>query len=422
GALEGYLDKMISVSEWARECDVPFGANIIVGHPGETEQSLRTSAAYMRRVFTEPAAGTHGFLSVDPFRLYPGSPIDRERERWESETGMVVHRYPWWHDGDQAFLSEWVDPSAELDYRRTRSLQDQLFTPILSEIRARFGYSGPARDYFLRAIDQQIADAQPRARLGTLGLHRLWQALTSDSSAKNARALLAEDSELRSVARAARSELARGLTSRDDLRRALEVVPRERFVPLDRVGESADDVALPLTEDGRSSISALHAYVNAIEWLSIQAGQRVVEFGAGAGYGAALIAEIVGPTGCVLAIESQAELLPLLTENLAAYPRVFVEHGFGRAELVPGAQRVLVSFALSSVPIEWLRALDEGAMLLAPVGAGTQRMLRYTKTAGKIECAFMGEVVYVENRDVSPLASVATARGEERVDGRSIEV
>ena len=54
GKLDGYLDKMMTISEWCRELDVPFGANIIVGHPGETEQSLRTSAAYMRRLFLDP--------------------------------------------------------------------------------------------------------------------------------------------------------------------------------------------------------------------------------------------------------------------------------------------------------------------------------------------------------------------------------
>ena len=63
---------------WARELDVPFGANIIVGHPGETEASLRRTADYLRKLFIDDPRGTTGFLSVDPFRLYPGSPIDEE--------------------------------------------------------------------------------------------------------------------------------------------------------------------------------------------------------------------------------------------------------------------------------------------------------------------------------------------------------
>ena len=79
--------------------------------------------ARLAKLFVDHPRGTHGFLSVDPFRLYPGSPIDEERPRWESETGMKVHRYPWWNDGDQDFLAEWIDPSAELDFRTTERLR-----------------------------------------------------------------------------------------------------------------------------------------------------------------------------------------------------------------------------------------------------------------------------------------------------------
>ncbi|HKP64533.1 MAG TPA: radical SAM protein [Polyangiales bacterium] len=150
GKLDSFLDKMLQIAEWARELNVPFGANIIVGHPGETEASMRTSARYMERLFLDPR-GTHGFLAVDPFRLYPGSPIDEHLEQWKADTGMRVHRYPWWFDGDQAFLSEWIDPSDSLDYVRTKALYYELFEPIVRAIPERFAYTGRGREYMLRA-------------------------------------------------------------------------------------------------------------------------------------------------------------------------------------------------------------------------------------------------------------------------------
>ena len=157
---------------------MPFGANVIVGHPGETESTMRTSAAYLRDLFLGDPRGTMGFLSVDPFRLYPGSPIDEERDAWERDTGMQVHRYPWWHDGDQDFLAEWVAPSSELDFRTTLRLKRELFDPILLEIPKRFAYQGPARDYFMRAIDEQVELASPRRYLHVLGMWHLWRELT----------------------------------------------------------------------------------------------------------------------------------------------------------------------------------------------------------------------------------------------------
>lgn len=178
GRLRGFLDRMLEIAEWARELNVPWGANIITGHPGETEQSMRTSAAYMRKLFLDPR-GTHGFLAADPFRLYPGAPIEVELERWQRETGMRVHRYPWWRDGDQAFLSEWIDPSDSLTYEQAEGLREQLFAPILREIPARFAYQGPGRDYMLRAPLNEAAVMEPRHFAARRRLLALWKKLTA---------------------------------------------------------------------------------------------------------------------------------------------------------------------------------------------------------------------------------------------------
>src|SRR5690606_25601934 len=88
GRLDRYLDAMRSVADWARALGVPFGANVIVGHPGETEATMRRSARYLEELFLGDPRGTTGFLSVDPFRLYPGSPIDEDLAGWEERTGM----------------------------------------------------------------------------------------------------------------------------------------------------------------------------------------------------------------------------------------------------------------------------------------------------------------------------------------------
>lgn len=176
GMLSGYLDKMLEVADWAREFHVPFGANIIVGHPGETEQSMRTTAEYVRRLFLDPR-GTMGFLSVDPFRLYPGSPIDEQLAQWQADTGFRPHRYPWWEDGDQDFLAEWVDPSGSLTYLRREQLTQELFAPIVASVRDNFTYQGPAADYFRRALDSQLKQFQSESHGRRLQLAALWSEL-----------------------------------------------------------------------------------------------------------------------------------------------------------------------------------------------------------------------------------------------------
>jgi len=402
GRLHDYLEKMLTVAEWARQDNVAFGANIIVGHPGETESSLRTSAAYMKRLFVDHPKGTHGFLSVDPFRLYPGSPIDEERADWERDTGMHVHRYPWWHDGDQDFLAEWVDPSGDLDFRRCHSLRHELFDPIVKSIADRYAYTGPARDYYLRAVNEQLELIEPRRRLRTLGMWHLWRGLTGVTRPEAREGALADDDELAALAaRARQEELARkSIPASGPLAEALRRVPRERFVLLENVAESAADVPLALSEDGGSTISALHAYVTAFSALELGPGDSLVDLGGGSGYGAALAAEVVGATGHVLSIEIVSELSARARRNLASYAHVrALEASAHDVDIWRGANKVFCGFALPSVPSAWLEALGEGGVLVAPIGGpAVQRLTRFFRAKDGIHTTAIEPVRYVGDR------------------------
>ncbi len=402
---QAYLDHMMHVAEWARELDVAFGANVIVGHPGETERSLRASASYLDKLFIQTPGGTTGFVSIDPFRLYPGSPIDEQLEQWKQNTGMVTHRYPWWHDGDQGFLAEWIDPSSELDFRETLRLRRELFDPILHALPGRFVYRGPAQDYFKRAINEQIEVASARRSLQSLGLWHLWRKLVGDDERATVPELpqsLDQDDELTELARQARRETLAQLpiTTTPALTRALEEVPRERFVELELVGESAADVALPLGHDGGSTLSAMHAYVTAFEALELAAGDALVELGGGTGYGAALASGVVGDEGQVLSIESEPALVAAAQANLARYPQteLIVADAHDTARWA-GAAKVYVAFAIDALPPPWLAALAEGGCLVAPIGDGTgQSLTLFSKGPNGVSERRLGPVLYVGDR------------------------
>lgn len=403
GRLDDYLEHMLEVAEWARELDVPFGANVIVGHPGETRQTLENSAAYLRKLFLGDPRGTTGFLSVDPFRLYPGSPIDEDIDVWKRDTGMQVHRYPWWHDGDQDFLAEWIDPSSELDFRTTLELRRELFDPILLELPKRFVYGGPARDYYLRAIQEQVEICSPRRYAHTLGLWHLWRDLTQSGDVARI-ASVADDVELAALSGQARLEALerRDIALDEPMRRAIEVVPRERFVDVEHVHEAARDVALPLTEDGASTISAMHAYVAAFEALELGAGDDFVELGGGTGYGAALASEVVGPEGRVLSLELAASLEEVAQRNLAGYSQTTFEIGDAHdVDRWRGANKVYAAFAIDALPDSWIAALPCGGRLVAPVGpsdAEGQQLTLFVKTERGLERRELGRVMYVPDR------------------------
>lgn len=390
GRLDTYLERMKEVSAWAREHDVPWGANIICGHPGETPGTMERSAAYMRELFLDPK-GVTGFLSVDPFRLYPGSPIDAERGQWEQRFGTRFHRPSWWDDGDQAFLAEWVDPSADLDWRERTRLQHALYGPVLARVEENFVYRGPARDYFLRAVRDQVQQSEPRTRAHYLGRYYAW--LRYLGFREKAERVRREDAELRDVARRRRKAWRPIVAERaklpvdDAWLDLVERVPRELFVPVDQVAESTRDEAVPLDASGAATVSAMHAYARSFSLLGVERGMTVLDLGGGSGYGAAILAERVGAEGRVVTVEID----PALTARAAELCPAQVTCVTGDALDVDAwgvdpetIDAVTVGFALPELPPAWLARLRPGVRILAPIGEGdTQTLQRVTVGAGE---------------------------------------
>lgn len=417
GRLDTYLERMREVAAWARERDVPWGANVICGHPGETPETIERSAAYLRELFLDPR-GVTGFLSVDPFRLYPGSPIDAERAQWEDRFGTVFHRTRWWHDGDQEFLSEWIDPSGELDWDRRERMQHAHLGPILAEIERNFVYRGPARDYFLRAIREQVALGAPATRLHYRARYYAW--LRYLGFRAKAEQLASRDEALAELARSRRkarrgrvASIAR-LAEDAPILDVIERVPRERFVPVDQLAESARDEAIALDASGEATVSAMHAYARAFTALGVEEGWTVLDLGGGTGYGAAILSELVGPRGRVFSVE----LDPALSEKARglAAPNVTAVCGDAidvRAWGVDPREvdAVVAGFALDEVPREWLEALREGTPLVLPIASGGVQHL--TRIVGE-DAERLDEVRYVRARRTvpeRPLPKPASKRG-----------
>jgi protein-L-isoaspartate(D-aspartate) O-methyltransferase len=101
--------------------------------------------------------------------------------------------------------------------------------------------------------------------------------------------------------------------------------------------------------------------------LDLQRDQRVMQVGAGTGYYAAVLAEIVGTNGRVIAVECDRELAAKARTNLGPWRQVEVVHGDGRTH-DPGEVDVIIVFAGSTHPAPlWLDRLAPGGQLLMPL-------------------------------------------------------
>jgi protein-L-isoaspartate(D-aspartate) O-methyltransferase len=213
--------------------------------------------------------------------------------------------------------------------------------------------------------------------------------------------------ELREVARGCRLALVESIERQlgpFDPRHlaALLEVPRERFVRADDIERSADDTPLPLDEEGLATISAPHAYLLSFRLLALAPGDALVELGAGTGYGAALAAFVVGPEACVTTFEIDQTLATCAARGVAGEPNVKVVHAdaVNSSPQWGAAKKIVVTFAVSSLPAAWIDALPEGGKLVAPVGPRDrdQRLVLVVRERGRVVESEHGAVRYVKNR------------------------
>jgi len=399
GQPDVFYDRFLEFAAEAGKADLPWGANVIVGHPGETADTMSRSADFARRLFTETENLT-GFLSVDPFRFYPGCQVDHQLSWYESEFGAKVHRPRWWNYSEQSFTSEWVDPSTELDYRSREKLTEKLFRPIVDTVGQRFSYRGNAADYFRRSVERSRQAFWPGYRLRFLLDYQLWQKLTGAGNGQ-----LIDDPDAVELLREARSNTIATIQSQREVAcdpavvEALIDAPRERFVHEKHILESYLDKALPLTDDSRATISALHAYLINFALLQLEPGDRLLDIGGGTGYGAAVASRIVGPAGHVTSYEIIEHLAEQAAKNLADRTNVTVIAGSGLADIdLPPFNKAVFGCAVKEIPQQIIDALPEGGRIVAPLRpaeAEHQTLTCLIRRDGQLHQSTHGPVRYV---------------------------
>ncbi|MBT8227339.1 MAG: methyltransferase, FxLD system [Dactylosporangium sp.] len=172
---------------------------------------------------------------------------------------------------------------------------------------------------------------------------------------------------------------------------AFRTVPRHLFLPgVDlAIAYGTKPVVTRRTDDGTSisSASSPKLVATMLEQLDARTGQRVLEIGAATGINAALLAELVGPTGTVVTIELDADLAASAAANLhrAGYPQVKVICGDGaqgRPEHAP-YDRIIVTAEAWDVVGSWWEQLAPCGRIVVPIrlhGSGLTRAIAFDLT------------------------------------------
>ena len=191
-------------------------------------------------------------------------------------------------------------------------------------------------------------------------------------------------------------------TPKSSLTSAFAATPRERYLgpgpwkvftgrgyistPSDDPAFLYQDIVVALGEEQQinNGQPALHALCLAA--LNVKKGENVVHIGAGTGYYTAVLAELVGSEGKVIAYEIEPDLAQRATRNLADLPNVTIHSRSGAEGLLPECDAIYIN-AGATEPLDiWLDALHPSGRLLFPLtpdGAGGMpgfgRMLLVTR-------------------------------------------
>ena len=186
--------------------------------------------------------------------------------------------------------------------------------------------------------------------------------------------------------------LVKDTTLASPIEAALRAVPRHAFLPgpdLERV--YSGDALITRTDDRNrpvSSSSQVSIMAPMLEHLGLYPGLRVLEVGAGTGYNAALLDELVGPTGAVTTVDIDPEIVAEARERLAAagHSRVRVVCGDGWSGIADAGpfDRLVVTASVADLSPAWVDQLLEGGRLVVPLRVGPAQAVVALRKRGAV--------------------------------------
>jgi protein-L-isoaspartate(D-aspartate) O-methyltransferase len=177
---------------------------------------------------------------------------------------------------------------------------------------------------------------------------------------------------------------------------AMLEVPREQFVPLALRISAYDDAPLPIGHG--QTISQPYTVAFMAQALALGGAERVLEIGAGSGYGAAVLSRLATS---VVTVERLPELAAAAKDRLEelGYQNVEVFLGDGTLGCPERApfDAIIVTAGAESLPKAYFEQLSEGGRCVIPVGPARteQRLLRYTRRGSELTIDDFGPFAFV---------------------------
>ena len=228
---------------------------------------------------------------------------------------------------------------------------------------------------------------------------------------------------------------------------AFATVPRERFLGAGpwqiltfsggqaRYVETPDDDPIHVYHNALIAIDTARRLHNGSPsswagWLSQchpKDGDQVLHVGCGTGYYSAILAELIGPLGSVLALEIDSKIAEQARENLMPWHQVHVLPTDGSEFDLDSVDFIVASAGVSDLPRPWIDRLNPGGRILVPLAAQSSkashmtqgRMLSVTREGDAYSARFISFASFypcigTQNQSASERLLAAIGQGDEK--------
>lgn len=178
------------------------------------------------------------------------------------------------------------------------------------------------------------------------------------------------------------------------LLQAIEEVPRERFVDEAFEHKAWENMALPIGSG--QTISQPYMVAKMTSLLELTPTSRVLEIGTGSGYQTAILAHLVEHVYSVERIKGLQWQAKRRLKQLDLH-NVSTRHGDGWQGWPSRGpfDAIIVTAAPPEIPVELMSQLDEGGILVLPVGEEQQQLKRIRRRAGEFSVETVEPVRFV---------------------------
>ena len=215
---------------------------------------------------------------------------------------------------------------------------------------------------------------------------------------------------------------------------AFAAVPRERFLgpgpwrvhrwgapphttPTDDPRELCHDMLVAIDEGRDLNNGSPSLWARVLDHMDLAPGATVLQVGAGPGYFTAILAELVGPEGHVIAFEVEEDLARRAARALGDRPQVEVVAGDATAARnLPALDAVVAAAGVTHPPEAWLSRLAPGGRMMLPLTADDWKgiLLLLRRDGERVRASSLGPCGFYPcrgARDAREAAALAEALG-----------